>query len=175
MSKINTSFTPRSNVIYIYGILFVCIIYRGFQMLLVDLLLLETIFLLIKKIITAELFTAGLVAFANSQSFHSVLAKSARRWNSCREVQAGSIRAGTLHVEAWPSGETLSLLRSSVSWLTTPWPEDVWALLGCTWSSLNCLLNARWSGCLTLIYLWSHPLSVFGMVASSEGEKMTQK
>lgn len=43
------------------------------------LLLLEAIFLLIKRIITAELFTAGLVAFANSQHFLSVLAKSASR------------------------------------------------------------------------------------------------
>lgn len=79
MSKINSSFTPRSNVIYIYGILFLCIIYRGFQVLLVVLLLLEAIFLLIKRIITAELFTAGLVSFANSRSFLSLLAKSARR------------------------------------------------------------------------------------------------
>jgi len=79
MSKINSSFTPRSNVIYIYGILFVCIIYRDFQMLPVVLLLLEAIFLLIKRIITAELFTAGLVAFASSQCFISVLAKSASR------------------------------------------------------------------------------------------------
>lgn len=48
-------------------------------MLLVVLLLLEVLFLLIKRIITAELFTAGLIAFANSQCFLSVLAKSASR------------------------------------------------------------------------------------------------
>lgn len=48
-------------------------------MLLVVLLLLEAIFLLIKRIITAELFTAGSVAFANNQCFLLVPAKSASR------------------------------------------------------------------------------------------------
>lgn len=82
MGKINSSFTPRGKVIYIYGVLFLCIIYRGFQMLLVVLLLLEAIFLHIKSVITAELFTAGSVAFAKSQCFFSALAKSVKNWNS---------------------------------------------------------------------------------------------
>lgn len=160
MSKTDSSFTPRSNVIYIYRILFVCIIYRGFQMLLVVLLLLEAIFLLVKRIITAELFAAGLVAFANSQCFLSGLAKSASRWNSWLGAEAASLRAGTLCVVAWPSGECLCLLKWNVRWLTTWWLGDVWALLGCTWSSLNCLCT--WGGCVILISFWSISLSIFG-------------
>lgn len=88
------------------------------------------------------------------------------------EVQAGSVRAAPLQVEAWPSSKCFSLLKSNASQLATPWPEDVRALLGCTWTSLNCI--CRWSGCMIPIYLWSHPVSDFGMVASSGGD-MTQK
>lgn len=168
MSKTNSSFTPRSNVIYIYRILFVCIIYRGFQMLLVVLLLSEAIFLLIKRIITAELFAAGLVAFANSQCFLSLRAKSASRCNSWLGAEAASLRAGTLCMVGWPSGESLCLLKWNVCWLTTWWPGDVWVLLGCTWSSLNCL--CRRGGCVTLIYFWSISLSIFGRVTSPKRE-----